>query len=75
MLFAQILNDDLGCASYLVGCEVAGEVAVVDPHLAIEPILEEAERLDAGSCARSRRTRTPTTSPATAASRSITASR
>ncbi len=46
MLFAQILNDDLGCASYLVGCEVAGEVAVVDPHLAIEPILAEAERLD-----------------------------
>ncbi len=47
MLFAQILNDDLGCASYLVGCEVAGEVAVVDPHLAIEPILEGAERLGA----------------------------
>ena len=47
VLFAQILNDDLGCASYLVGCEVAGEVAVVDPHLAIEPILAEAERLDA----------------------------
>ena len=47
MLFAQILNDDLGCASYLVGCEVAGEVAVVDPHLAIEPILAEAERLGA----------------------------
>ncbi len=47
MLFAQILNDDLGCASYLVGCEVAGEVAVVDPHLAIEPILAEAGRLDA----------------------------
>ena len=46
MLFAQILNDDLGCASYLVGCEVAGEVVVVDPHLAIEPILAEAERLD-----------------------------
>ena len=47
MLFAQILNDDLGCASYLVGCEVAGEVAVVDPHLSIEPILAEAGRLDA----------------------------
>ena len=47
MLFAQILNDDLGCASYLVGCEVAGEVAVVDPHLAIETILAEAERLEA----------------------------
>jgi hydroxyacylglutathione hydrolase len=47
VLFAQILNDDLGCASYLVGCEEAGEVVVVDPHLAIEPILAEAERLEA----------------------------
>lgn len=47
VLFAQILNHDLGCASYLVGCEEAGEVVVVDPHLAIEPLLAEAERLDA----------------------------
>ena len=45
MVFAQLLNADLGCASYLVGCETAGEAVVVDPHLAIEPILEEAERL------------------------------
>ena len=47
MLFSQILNRDLGCASYLVGCEEAGEVVVVDPHLEIEPILAEAERLGA----------------------------
>ncbi len=47
MLFAQILNDDLGCASYLVGCEEAGEAVVVDPHLAVERILGEAERLGA----------------------------
>ena len=47
MLFAQLLNADLGCASYLVGCETAREAVVVDPHLAIEPILEEAERLGA----------------------------
>ena len=47
VLFSQILNDDLGCASYLVGCEEAGEVVVVDPHLSIEPILAEAERLGA----------------------------
>jgi hydroxyacylglutathione hydrolase len=47
VLFSQILNDDLGCASYLVGCEEAGEVVVVDPHLEIEPILAEAERLGA----------------------------
>ncbi len=47
MLFAQVLNDDLGCASYIVGCESAEEAVVVDPHLAIESILGEAERLGA----------------------------
>jgi hydroxyacylglutathione hydrolase len=47
VLFSQLLNDDLGCASYLVGCEEAGEAVVVDPHLEIEPILAEAERLGA----------------------------
>jgi hydroxyacylglutathione hydrolase len=48
VLFAQLLNPDLGCASYLVGCEEAGEVVVVDPHLEIELILAESERL--GAC-------------------------
>jgi hydroxyacylglutathione hydrolase len=47
VLFSQILNDDLGCASYLVGCEEAGEAVVVDPHLAIESIVAEAARLEA----------------------------
>ena len=46
MLFAQILNDDLGCASYLVGCEEAGEAVVVDPPYAIETVLAEADRLE-----------------------------
>ncbi|HET6601700.1 MAG TPA: MBL fold metallo-hydrolase, partial [Gaiella sp.] len=46
MLFAQILNSDLGCASYLVGCEEAGEAVVVDPPYAIEEVLAEAERLE-----------------------------
>ncbi len=46
MLFAQILNDDLGCASYLVGCEETGEAVVVDPPYAIEDVLAEAERLE-----------------------------
>ena len=46
MLFAQILNGDLGCASYLVGCEEAGEAVVVDPPYAIEEVLAEAERLE-----------------------------
>jgi len=46
VLFAQILNGDLGCASYLVGCEEAGEAVVVDPPYAIEEVLAEAERLE-----------------------------
>jgi hydroxyacylglutathione hydrolase len=46
VLFAQILNDDLGCASYLVGCEEAGEAVVVDPPYAIEDVLAEADRLE-----------------------------
>ncbi len=46
MLFAQVLNDDLGCASYLVGCEEAGEAVVVDPPLAVATVLEAAKRLD-----------------------------
>jgi hydroxyacylglutathione hydrolase len=47
VLFAQLLNDDLGCASYVVGCEKSGEAIVVDPHLAIGPILDEVDRLGA----------------------------
>jgi glyoxylase-like metal-dependent hydrolase (beta-lactamase superfamily II)/rhodanese-related sulfurtransferase len=46
VLFAQILNGDLGCASYLVGCEDAHQAVVVDPPYAIEEVLAEAERLD-----------------------------
>jgi len=45
VLFSQVLNDDLGCASYLVGCEEAEEAVVVDPPYAIERVLEEADRL------------------------------
>src|SRR5919106_4841783 len=44
MLFTQFVDDDLGCASYLVGDEEAGIAAVVDPPYAIEPLLEEAVR-------------------------------
>ena len=46
MLFRQFVDDDLGCASYLVGCEQAGEAVVVDPAYAIEQYLEEADRHD-----------------------------
>jgi hydroxyacylglutathione hydrolase len=42
MLFRQFVNDDLGCASYLIGCESVGEAVVVDPPFAIEQLLEAA---------------------------------
>ena len=42
LLFTQFVNDDLGCASYLVGDREAGVAVVVDPPFAIEPMLEEA---------------------------------
>jgi len=44
VLFQQFLNDDLGCASYLVGDEHAGAAVVVDPPYHVEPLLAEAER-------------------------------
>jgi glyoxylase-like metal-dependent hydrolase (beta-lactamase superfamily II)/rhodanese-related sulfurtransferase len=44
VLFKQFLDDDLGCASYLVADEHAGVAVVVDPPFAIEPVLAEAER-------------------------------
>ena len=31
MIFQQILNEEAGCLSYLIGCGQAGEAAVVDP--------------------------------------------
>jgi glyoxylase-like metal-dependent hydrolase (beta-lactamase superfamily II)/rhodanese-related sulfurtransferase len=45
-LFRQFVDDDLGCASYLVGDEDVGEAVVVDPAYAIEQYLEEAARHD-----------------------------
>jgi glyoxylase-like metal-dependent hydrolase (beta-lactamase superfamily II)/rhodanese-related sulfurtransferase len=44
VLFKQFLDDDLGCASYLVGDERAGLAVVVDPAYHVEPVLVEAER-------------------------------
>ena len=44
MIFRQLLDDDLGCASYLVGDETEGVAVVVDPPYAIDPLLVEAER-------------------------------
>jgi hydroxyacylglutathione hydrolase len=46
MLFRQFVDEDLGCASYLVGDEAADEALLVDPAYAIEQYLEEADRRD-----------------------------
>ena len=42
MIFTQFVDDDLGCASYLVGDEDEGIAVVVDPPYAIEALLAEA---------------------------------
>src|SRR3954454_1794567 len=39
MLFRQVIHEDLGCASYLVGDGSAGVGAVVDPQWDIDPYL------------------------------------
>jgi hydroxyacylglutathione hydrolase len=44
VLVRQFVDDDLGCASYLLGDSETGEAALVDPSFAIEPFLAEAER-------------------------------
>jgi hydroxyacylglutathione hydrolase len=43
VLFRQFVDDDLGCASYLIGDRESGEAVVVDPAYAIEQYLETAE--------------------------------
>src|SRR5262245_13923228 len=40
MYFKQILNEDCGCASYIVASRDSHECAVVDPALDIQPYLE-----------------------------------
>lgn len=42
MLFRQFVDDDLGCASYLIGDPEAGEAVVVDPAFAIEQYVHAA---------------------------------
>jgi glyoxylase-like metal-dependent hydrolase (beta-lactamase superfamily II)/rhodanese-related sulfurtransferase len=42
MLLRQFVDEDLGCASYLVGDEEAGEAVLIDPAYAIEPYLAVA---------------------------------
>jgi glyoxylase-like metal-dependent hydrolase (beta-lactamase superfamily II) len=43
VIFKQLVDDDLGCASYLIGDEAAGEAVVVDPAYAIERYLDAAD--------------------------------
>ncbi len=45
MIFRQVIHDDLGCASYVVGDTAGGVAAVIDPRLDIEPYLELAAYL------------------------------
>jgi hydroxyacylglutathione hydrolase len=45
MIFRQIVHADLGCASYLIGDDKAGVVAVVDPRFEIDEYLELAAYL------------------------------
>jgi hydroxyacylglutathione hydrolase len=44
VIFRQFVDDDLGCASYLVGDEDTHEAVVVDPAYAIEQYLAAAEQ-------------------------------
>jgi hydroxyacylglutathione hydrolase len=44
VVFRQFVDDDLGCASYLIGDTGAGEAVVVDPAYRIEQYLEAAEQ-------------------------------
>jgi hydroxyacylglutathione hydrolase len=47
MYFKQLVKEDLGCASYIVGCTNAGVCAVVDPRLdMVDEILELAGQKD-----------------------------
>ena len=42
MLFRQLIHEDLGCASYLVGDRGSGTAVVVDPQWDVEPYLRLA---------------------------------
>ena len=44
MIFRQFVDEDLGCASYLVGDSATDEAVVVDPTYAIEQYVAAAEQ-------------------------------
>jgi hydroxyacylglutathione hydrolase len=43
MLLRQFVDDDLGCASYLIGDHTSGEAFLVDPAYAVEQYLDAAK--------------------------------
>jgi glyoxylase-like metal-dependent hydrolase (beta-lactamase superfamily II)/rhodanese-related sulfurtransferase len=43
MFFKQMLHDDCGCSTYVVGGKSTNEVAVIDPGIDIQDVLELAE--------------------------------
>jgi hydroxyacylglutathione hydrolase len=45
VIFRQIVHDDLGCASYVVGDDDAGVAAVIDPRFEIDEYLQLARYL------------------------------
>jgi rhodanese-related sulfurtransferase/glyoxylase-like metal-dependent hydrolase (beta-lactamase superfamily II) len=45
VIFRQLIHDDLGCASYLIGDEHAGVAAVVDPKVEVDDYLRLARFL------------------------------
>ena len=45
MIFRQLIHDDLGCASYLIGDQHAGVAAVVDPKIDVDAYLRLARFL------------------------------
>jgi hypothetical protein len=47
MIFEQLIYNDLGCASYLIGCQGTGEASVVDPALDTRPLERALEYHDA----------------------------
>ena len=61
MIFRQLIHDDLGCASYLIGDEKVGVAAVVDPRFEVDEYLELAATWACGSGTCSRPTTTPIT--------------
>ena len=46
LVFRQFVDDDLGCASYLVGDSAAGTAVVIDPAFAIGQYLELGLRIE-----------------------------